>query len=172
MKDSEAVVPDENDRYNIYGPGGNGPIDISISSNSKGYQFWFNNDATVHISGNIDLSWGNVSHCLYSKGALTLDISGANNTIHCMSYASCAYGKPLKLKGNGNLTVFADNYAHCGLVSDPDYTLTNNNYQSTTEQLDVTAILAAEGYTVIRSARMDNGAGIYYWTYTVSPKSN
>lgn len=175
VKDGLAVEPDVNDRYNIYGPGGTGPIDISISSNGSGYQFYFNNDATVHISNNIDLSWGDDFYIFYPRSnSLTLDISGNNNTIHCLNNsASCAYGKPLKLKGNGKLSVFANNYAYCGLVSDPYYMVKypdgTNNHQEITTELDVTNELAVEGYTVIRSVRKDNGAGIYYWTYTVAP---
>ena len=42
-----------------------------------------------------------------------LNISGNNNTVHCLNYNACSYGKPLKLKGNGKLTVFANNYAYC-----------------------------------------------------------
>ena len=170
VKDGLAVEPDENDRYNIYGPGGTGPIDISISSNSAGYQFYFNSDATVHISGNIDINWQEEYYCLYPKSweyALTLDISGANNTIHCLNYSGCAYGKPLKLKGNGNLSVFVNNYAYCGLVSDPDYQV-GTNFQGTTDELDVTAELAADGYTVTRSKRYQSGS-TYYWTYIVKP---
>lgn len=165
----EPAVPDENDRYNIYGPGGTGPIDISISSNSIGYQFYFNNDATVHISGNIDIRWQDDFYCLYPRSnALTLDISGVNNSIHCLNYSGCVYGKPLKLKGNGKISVFADNYAYCGLVSDPDYQVETND-QATTSELDVTARLAADGYTVTRSERHQSGS-TYYWTYTVAPK--
>ncbi len=64
--------------------------------------------------------WGDDFYIFYPKSnSLTLDISGNNNTVHCLNNNACAYGKPLKLKGNGKLTVFADNYAYCGLVSAP-----------------------------------------------------
>ena len=37
--------------------------------------------------------------------------------------------------------------------------------------LDLTSQLATDGYTVTRSARVDNGDGSYTWTYTVAPVS-
>ena len=49
----------------------------------------------------------------------------------------------------------------------------NGYYYEETGELDVTSVLAAEGYTVIRSARTesedDGGNPLYTWTYTVSP---
>ena len=74
----------------------------------------------------------------------------------------------LKLSCTGTsatLTVTAKNDWCCGIQGN-NYSPNNNEYTTTTE-LDVTALLAAEGYSVVRSARTKNDDGSYTWTYTV-----
>lgn len=103
--------------------------------------------------------------------SFTLDISGANN-ISCPDTDRCiSASQTLKLRGCGTLTVTSNNATLCGL-SGSNYTPSNNNY-TTTSALDVSGLLAAEeGYTVTRSARIDNPDGTYTWTYTVCPPPN
>ena len=81
----------------------------------------------------------------------------------------------MKLSGNGTLTVTSYNAENCGVLGISNYNTKDqkssnyNNYENTGE-LDVSKQIAAEGYTVIRSARTDNADGTYTWTYTVKSK--
>ena len=49
------------------------------------------------------------------------------------------------------------------------YTTGNNKHAKTDTEVDVSDYLAADGYTVKRSARIDNADGTYTWKYTVKP---
>ena len=81
----------------------------------------------------------------------------------------------MKLSGNGTLTVTSYNAEKCGVWGSNNYNTKdkqsiNYNNCENTDELDVSTQLAAEGYTVIRSARKDNADGTYTWTYTVKSK--
>ena len=64
-----------------------------------------------------------------------------------------------KISGNGTLTVTAKKDNRYGLFA-TNYNEGGNNSNAN--------VLAAEGYTVTRSARTDNNDGTYTWTYTVT----
>ena len=73
------------------------------------------------------------------------------------------YIDALGLKGAGDISGFK-------IYSDDTYSpYKGTNHHTTTDELDVTAELAAPGYTVTRSARIDYGSDIYICTYTVKP---
>lgn len=60
---------------------------------------------------------------------------------------------------------------YCGIRAS-NYTTSNsssvdNKYGTTDTEVDVSEQLAVTGYTVKRSARIDNGDGTYTWKYTV-----
>lgn len=130
---------------------------------------------------NVDASLKN-NEFLYGKnttaaGVYVYDIQGDNRIYTTGDYA--IYGEnpgdqsttpAIKLKGDGTLTVTSGNHDYCGIFAS-NYKLSNDNtihnYWSTTTEVDVTAQLAAFGYTVTCSARIDNADGTYTWKYTV-----
>jgi len=132
-------------------------INMSMSGTSTGY--WFildgDNSNTVNMSG-LTATFDESANYIDSYNSLTLNISG-DNTITCKNFDYCvSAGGNLKLSGNGTLTVTANSTTYYGLRAD--------NYDGS----DVSA-LAADGYTVTRSATQNNGDNTYTWTYTVMP---
>ena len=163
----EEVIPDANNTYKIKPQ--NDYIDIGLSGISKGYwfQLWSCSNTLVRLN-NFTAKWdGNDSFIQAYETDFILDLTGSN-TIEC---PKCFYGiytgRNLRLSGSGTLTVTASNGPYCGIWGKNNYS-TSNNRNNKTDQQDVTDLLAADGYTVIRSAR--SGSGPYTWTYTVSPK--
>ena len=152
----------------LSGAGAGTGINMSISGTSTGYCFDLHSEAgnTINISG-LTAIYDDEYDCICSFESLTLNISG-DNTITCKNYGSCvsALGN-LKLSGNGTLTVTSDKANWCGLYG-TNYSPDNNAYDETAE-IDVSTQLAADGYTVTRSARSDNSDGTFTWTYTVIP---
>jgi hypothetical protein len=146
-----------------------------MAGTSRGVGFNMQNytSATVTLS-NLDAKFDNTF--LGGENDITIVLDG-NSTITVRDGGACifvAYNvyderySNLKLKGNGTLTVTVGNdYSYCGLYG-YNYNEENNN-NSTTTELNVTQQLAAEGFTVTRSARSESG-GKYTWTYTVAPK--
>ena len=136
------------------------------------YEFNFKNDATIHLSNGFDATLFSSYYVFWSwNNTITLDINGSNQ-FNCHYYDACIQGKSVKLMGDGKLTLIAKDVEHkfCGINSEDTYSPFNGtNHHTTTEELDVTAELAAPGYTVIRSARIDYGSDFYIWTYTVKP---
>ena len=145
----------------------NNDIDFTLSGTSYGYSFIMDNAGTVRLNGlNATMVNDNVIQC--NGGDLTVDITGAN-TLTCKDVSHCIYAdENLKLSGSGTLTVTASVDNYCGLWGCNNYTNANNSYE-TTEEMDVSAQLAADGVKVTRSARTDNADGTYTWTYTVEP---
>ena len=146
------------------------PAEFSLSGISNGFCFQLQHGATIHLNG-LDATYenGNNNQFVNSVSVLNLDINGENRvTCSTHSNAFSASGD-VKLSGNGTLAVTSYSAESCGIYGGYNYKNTNNNYEITTE-LDVTSQLAAEGYTVTRSARQDNADGSYTWTYTVKPK--
>lgn len=173
-KDSELADVDalrffEINSPSLSGAGAGTGINMSISGTSTGYCFDLHSEAgnTINISG-LTAIYDDEYDCICSFESLTLNISG-DNTITCKNYGSCvsALGN-LKLSGNGTLTVTTNNDDWCGLYG-TNYSPDNNDYDKTAE-IDVSTQLAADGYTVTRSARTyDSNTGMYTWTYTVKP---
>lgn len=105
----------------------------------------------------------------YGDGSTIIDVNGVNNHITCTkeSWHRAINGGEIRLRGEGTLTVTTKNSSFCGIAA-TNYTTSNNSNAKTTE-LDVTDLLAAPGYNVVRSKRTDNPDGTYTWTYTVFP---
>ena len=165
------VSPDAYFCYNNIKPK-NGYSEIGLSGISKGYKFkfWPSTNTIVRLN-NLTARWSGGSD---TDLFLTLDCTNAviditgTNTIDCSLPNSCIYAPgDLRLSGSGTLTVTANLNKRCGLYGRSNYEPTTNKYDKTDQQ-DVTDLLAADGYTVIRSAQ--SGSGPYTWTYTVSPK--
>lgn len=164
-KESELTDADALQCFQVYSPSLSGVgaaqgITMSMSGTSTGYWFCLWSDAgnTVNMSG-LTATYDESAYYIDSYNSLTLNISG-DNTITCKNYDYCVLADDdLKLSGNGTLTVTAN--------SATDYGLWADNYNGS----DVSA-LAADGYTVTRSATQDNGDGTYTWTYTVRPLIN
>ena len=161
-----AVEPDQYYRYDVYGPWNKNtekyePSEITISGTSTGYYFYMNWGATIHLNGITAAHERNSPFIEFAGGDLNLDISGTNNTITCKNYNQCISGggNTLKLSGNGTLTVTAESPSRYGIYAS-NYNDDNNSDAS---------VLAATGYTVIRSDRTNNADGTYTWTYTVAP---
>ena len=164
----EEVIPDAYDKYQIK-PKDN-YIDIGLSGISKGYRFylWSCSNTIVRLNSLTAKYSGDQFLYIYTANTV-LDITGTN-TIECPSFVRCIFAESnIRLSGSGTLTVTASDYGDCGLYGNNNYKVADNsNKYTTTDAVDVTNELAADGYTVMRSAR--SGSGPYTWTYTVSPK--
>ena len=179
LVDADALRFFEINSPSLSGAGAGTGINMSISGTSTGYCFVLYSEAgnTINISG-LTATYDDENDCIYSFESLTLNISG-DNTITCKNYGSCVSAFNfstlcnLKLSGNGTLTVTSDKANWCGL-NGTNYSSDNNDYDKT-DEIDVSTQLAADGYTVTRSARTDNDADndgtpeSYTWTYTVRP---
>jgi hypothetical protein len=146
---------------------------FTVSGKSRGYYIDMNNPATVTFNGidaklnaNTAFIGGTKDDCAY-----VYDIQGANAIV----IAKCDYAlyggfgtSSIKFQGNGTLTITSSNADCCG-ISSSNYTTGNNSHATTDAEVDVTSLLAADGYTVKRSARIDNADGTYTWKYTVKP---
>jgi len=162
----EPVSPDANHCYKVYGPLKEGssseydPAEITISGTSNGY--WFRMErpgGTVHLNNLTATYDESGSQFIDSNGDLNLDINGTNS-ITCSGASQCIFvSGTLKLSGNGTLTVTSTSSGRCGLYGSVNYKNSNNSDP---------AVLAADGYTVTRSACTDNGNYTYTWTYTVT----
>ena len=152
------------------------PAALGISGYSENYSFILSHGGTVTLD--------NVTAQVESDEFVRLDAAAdldvvltGTNSLNCGTYWA------IHINNNGNLrlsctgasatlTVTTTNASLCGIrgsnytadcsPSDPEY-----NHYSTTTELDVTTQLAAPGFVVTRSARMDNADGTYSWTYTV-----
>lgn len=166
VKDGLAVQPNQYNRYDVYGPWNGSsysPAEISISGTSLGYKFYMNNGATIHLNG-LTATYGGEDSFIYSTRDLNLDIS-STNTITCKNKNQAIFvNGTLKLCGNGTLTVTATSTSRYGLLGNSNY-----NSNGTSPNNSNASNLAADGYTVTRSDRTDNGDNSYTWTYTVAP---
>jgi hypothetical protein len=161
VKNGAAVSPDAYNCYSVLGPLKEGstyecnPAEITISGTSNGYYFHMGLGGTVHLN-NLTATYDE-SQFIYSNGDLNLDINGSNSIT--TRFSQCIYvDGTLKLSGNGTLTVTSRSTERYGIFSD-NYTINNPD----------PAVLPAEGYTVTRSDRVNNGDGTYTIIYTVAP---
>ena len=161
--------PDELNWYYVYGPwNGEGydPSEFTISGTSRGYRFVAYDGATIHLDNldaihdyyDIDFIYSTNDQC-----ELILDINGTNSITTKNHFCSIYADGTLKLMGNGTLTVTANESDLYGLYAYTNYKSGNNSDPS---------VLAADGYTVTRSATTNNPDGTYTWTYTVMPVIN
>ena len=143
---------------------------VGISSISFGYRFIVtHSNPTLFFLPGLTATRFEDSF-IHSDYPVTLDLYGANS-ISCQDNDRCVCSlQDLKLQGNGTLTVTSNDAANCGLYGS-NYTSSDNHHEITTA-LDVSSLLAANGYKVTRSARTDNHDGSYSWTYTVSGLPN
>lgn len=167
------------------------PVELELWGNSEDYYFRLvkNQGGTITLD-NVHAS-GSLHQNLYSPfisqestenaQTISLVLTGANS-IECQSFwAILVYGD-LKLSCTGSvatLTVTTTSAECCGIScwnyrSDGEFDKSFNEFYNEGE-LNVTYMLAASGYKVIRSARTANDDdGDYYvdsytWTYTVMP---
>lgn len=148
--------------------------DCNYSDREPGYRFYIMNDGTVHLNNfttlcreafiecssnslNIELTGNNAitvtneNVSLISRGTLKLSCTGASATLTVTD---------LVWMSDHNFGIYATNY-------NPD--AGNNQISVTDTECDVTAQLAADGFTVTRSAgTYDINTDLYYWTYTVT----
>ena len=148
-------------------------IDLTMSGTSRNCWFCSEHSGTIRLNGLNATGADRFFTCSENYAAndncppFTVELlNGSVNTIK--NTYDCIFAKILKLSGNGTLTVTAKEADRCGIYGSTNYEY-YSNLHDTTGELDVSAQLAAEGYTVIRSARTDNADGTYTWTYTVAP---
>ena len=158
----QAVEPDKNGTYSVWGPyenGANKPSEITISGTSIGYRFVMKKGATVTLN-NLTAT-RDETNFIGSIEDVNLVVNGSN-TINCSqtNFAIDIDGT-LKISGNGTLTVTTRGNV-LGLYAQSNY----NKYQNNTDPSN----LAAEGHTVTRSDVTQNSDGTRTWTYTVKPK--
>lgn len=153
--------------------------EVTLSGICNGYCFVGTSiDTKIHIKDLTALTFNNRHnrHFIWPIGNLYLDINGKNSiTCDRDDAIPVQCGGTLHLSGNGTLTVTSYDAEKCGVWGSYNYNTIdkqsiNYNNCENTDELDVSTQLAAEGYTVIRSARTDNADGTYTWTYTVKSK--
>ena len=155
------------------------PVNLNIGGNSEDYCFELGHGGTVTLN-NLTAMYSNGTF-INSADDILVNLIGTNSI---NSYDDCivASGGSIKLSCTGTsatLTVTSAYDTYCGIYGanytpSDDSTDPTANMNGTTTQLDVTAQLAAPGFTVTRSARVDgpdadsDGNPDYYtWTYTV-----
>lgn len=173
------VNPDAYNRYTIQPK--NSYIGIGLSGISKGYcfQLWACSNTLVRLN-NFTAKWkdNNIGFINANSNYFVLDIIGTNtiecsNSNYCISNFDSGTNRIIKLSGSGTLTVTAKSKNFCGIYGNNYQDIGSSSYPNSNlyfrdDAQDVTAQLAADGYTVQRSAL--SGSGPYTWTYTVSPK--
>lgn len=149
------------------------PVNITISGYSEDYQFKLNNGQGGTIT--LDNLTATGSIFIYQedtapRGDVSLVLTG-DNSIYADTYLGIELYGGLKLSCTGasaTLTVTATIDGFCGIEGSNYKFDTNSNNKETTTELDVSAQLAAPGFTVTRSARTYNSSqDTYTWTYTV-----
>ena len=151
-----STTPDSYNKYRIT----DDPTNITISGTSVGYCFILSKVSTVTLDNLTATYDGSNNGFIIGRNNLDIILVG-DNTVTCKNFPQAISTNgtdiPLKLSGNGTLTVTGTDSSRCGIRAN-DYT--NGGDVSN---------LAADGYTVTRSARTNNGDGTYTWTYTVRP---
>lgn len=149
------------------------PVNITISGNSEGNQFKLNKGQGGTIT--LDNLTATGSIFIYQvdtapRGDVSLVLKG-DNSIYADTYLGIELYGGLKLSCTGasaTLTVTATTDGFCGIEGSNYKFDTNSNNKGITTELDVSAQLAAPGFTVTRSARTYNSSqDTYTWTYTV-----
>ena len=180
-----SATPNDAGKYSVE----ENPVNLTISGYSEGYDFELSEGHGGTITLDNVTASGTTNSPLYSpfieqetnnNADVSLVLTGTNS-ITCRSYwCILVYGN-LKLSCTGTsatLTVTGTTDGCCGISgynyrSDGDFGVSYNEASTTTE-LDVTSMLAADGYSVVRSARTDNDEDgdsypdSYTWTYTVT----
>lgn len=157
--DPDELIPYDG-LYDISGD----PAEVTISGNSLGYIFSFDESAVVTLTGNgLATSTADNNDFIFAYTDLTI-VLDSDYTIVCPDYETALYTyETLKLKTTGSvhtLTVTTNSEDYSGIYG-------WNNYDEGISG-NVSA-LAADGFTVECSATIDNLDGTYTWVYTVSP---
>lgn len=149
------------------------PVNITISGDSEGNQFKLNKGQGGTITLDNLTATGDIF--IYQvdtapRGDVSLVLKG-DNYIYSDTYLGIELYGGLKLSCTGasaTLTVTATIDGFCGIEGSNYKFDTNSNNRGITTELDVSAQLAAPGFTVTRSARTYNSSqDTYTWTYTV-----
>lgn len=148
------------------------PTTASVSGTSRGYYIDLANPATVTLTGiDATLKVHEFLIGVNSSAAYVYNLDGTNRIYTTEAYAIYANyfsTSTVKLMGSGTLTVTSSNPNYCGIIAS-NYRESNNSYSTINTEVDVSEQLAATtGYTVKRSARIDNVDGTYTWKYSVS----
>lgn len=163
---SDGGDPDELEPYDgLYDISGD-PAEITISGDSMGYIFNFDDSAIVTLTGNgTARSTADNNDFICVGDNLTIELD-SDYTIICPEYGTAIYSyEDLKLKTTGGvqtLSVTTNDEDNSGIYG-------WNNYDKGISG-DVSA-LAVDGFTVTCSATVDNGDGTYTWIYTVAPNN-
>ena len=177
---SDGGDPDElepsDDYYDIYS-GTSGEISISISGSSNGFYFYLNSDpATVTLAGNGTAVYPDNNPYIYGNGGDLTVVLDSDYTIVCPNHAGTIWSElgNLKLRtegvGSKKLTVTASTKGYRGLYGYINYGTDEEIDGKDAKDAEVSS-LAAVGFTVTCSDRIDNSDGTYTWVYTVTPKS-
>ena len=172
---SQEPSPD-NHYYFVIGPGyGSEPADITISGTSLGYYFNIDSKATVTLDNLTAALFEDQSYgFIVGTGKIIDLVVNGTNTISCKNGGQTISCDKLKLSGNGTLTVTSTYPDRCGIQCS-NYPQNGIYYYDPTVETDVSTELAASGYKVVRSPRVDgpdnnndNQPDYYTWTYTVT----
>ena len=149
------------------------PADITFSGTSSGYFFMVWNYGKVTFD-NLAATYMGTDSAFLNQNKSSKDnelVLTGTNTLNCATCVTAVdFNGNLKLKCTGDsatLSITTARADFCGLKA-KNYNRDSNN-RATTSEIDLTSQLAADRYTVTRSARVDNGDGSYTWTYTVEP---
>lgn len=163
------------------------PVELKLRGNSDGYYFRLvkNQGGTitldnVHASGSLHEDFIS-QNTLDDAQTISLVLTG-DNSIECQTFGAILLYGDLKLSCTGpvaTLTVTTTSAECCGISgwnyrSDGEFDESFNEFYNEGE-LNVTNMLAAPGYKVMRSARIANDddhdfyVDSYTWTYTVRP---
>lgn len=168
-----SATPNDAGKYSVE----ENPVNLTISGNSEGYYFEISegHGGTITLDNLTAIIGAEFISQEYTNpaGDISLVLTGTNS-ITADSFWGILVNGDMKLSCTGTsatLTVTGTLNSCCGIEgnnyrSDGTFGVSYNEASTTTE-LDVTARLAADGYSVTRSARTDNSDGTYTWTYTV-----
>lgn len=161
------IVEPENGRYSFK----DGSANITVTGLGEGETISLNdNNNTVILSGVTATSYDTFIYDYGDTGTLNIVLNGTNSitiTDSWYGYQAIHAEGALKLSGNGTLTVTVNAADYYGLYGRSNYASFGGDPNSPDTNGDA-SVLAADGYTVTRSDRTDNGDGTYTWTYTVA----
>lgn len=152
------------------------PVDLTIGGSCEDFCFYIRNGHGGQIAlDNLSATIGRNSFLAqgggFGPGELSIVLTGTNNiTVTNTNLRGCDFQGNIKLSCTGTsatLTVTTREPWTCG-IRGANYWDSNNSY-SNLDELGVTSLIAADGFTVIRSARVNNPDESYTWTYTVTP---
>ncbi|MDT3356715.1 MAG: hypothetical protein LIR35_03890 [Bacteroidota bacterium] len=154
------------------------PVNLTISGNSEGYHFILNHGGTVtldNLTAQIDFS---SFIYMYTDPAeeVSLVLTGDNSITTTGMRAIYTENSEMRLSCTGDsatLTLTSEDPGFCGFecynytssVMSSDYRF---NHYNLTGDTDVTIMLGADGFSVVRCPREENSDGSYTWKYIVT----